>query len=233
MPTLTQFRLCPFSRSIRMLLGELRREVTLLDERPWEWRAEFLRLNPAGELPVMRLDGGEVLCGAYAISEYLAEEVAAVQEGGEGRNPVLPGNRLERAEVRRLVDWFHRKLHLEATDALLEEKVISRLRGSGGTAPDAGNLRAVRANLKYHLGYLDHLASQRRWLAGEEVTYADFAAAAHVSCADYLGEIDWSTLGAARGWYARVKSRPSVRAILAERVPGAPTPPIHYSDPDF
>ncbi|HZY20786.1 MAG TPA: glutathione S-transferase family protein, partial [Beijerinckiaceae bacterium] len=36
----------------------------------------------------------------------------------------------------------------------------------------------------------------------------------------------------AKDWYARVKSRPAFRAVLADRVPGM-TPASHYADLDF
>jgi glutathione S-transferase len=232
MPTLTHFRLCPFSRAIRMALAEARIEAELREERPWDWRRELLELNPSGALPVLELDGGEAVCGSYAISEYLDETIGAAEAGLPVTSP-FPGAVLVRAEVRRLVDWFHGKMHEEVTRHLIEEKVASRFKGAGSTGPDIEVLRAVRENLRYHLSYVEHLAAARRWLAGEEMTYADMAAAAHLSCADYLGEIDWSGIDAARGWYARMKSRSALRAILAERLPGAPNPPDHYADPDF
>ncbi len=230
MARLTHYRLCPFSRSVRLLLGELEIEVALAEERPWEWRRAFLALNPAGNLPVLELDDGLVLCGAYPISEYLGETVKAHPRDGLGV-PTFPGNPCERAEVRRLVDWFHRKLDEEATTHLLREKVYKRFQGGG--APDAAVMRAVARNLDYSLGLIDHLMAERRWLAGEELSFADLAAAGHISCADYLREIDWQRHPRAKLWYARMKSRPAMRAILKERVPGAAPPPEHYADPDF
>ncbi len=232
MPTLIHFRLCAFSRSIRLLLAEQRIEVEAREERPWEWRRELLDINPSGALPVLLLEGEPALCGSYVISEYLSETMTAGDLGLADCRP-LPGTATERAEVRRLVDWFHLRMQGDVTRHLLEEKVYARFHQGGGKVPDVEVLRAVRDNLKYHLSYLEHLAGQRRWLAGEELSFADLAAAGHLSVADYLGEIEWEGFEAARSWYARMKSRPSLRAILAERLPGAPTPPPHYADPDF
>lgn len=229
MHRLTHYRLCPFSRSIRLALAEIRLEVELDEERPWEWRPEFLALNPAGDLPVLALQGGPILCGAYAISEFVAEEVRV--HPADGRDvPLFPGNREERAEVRRLVDWFHRKFDREVTRELLIEKVYPR---KPGTMLDVAVLRAVRNNLRYHLSYIAWLADQRHWLAGEAMSFADLAGAAQLSCIDYLGEVPWETFPAAQLWYQRVKSRPSMRALLADRIPGVPPPPPHYADPDF
>jgi glutathione S-transferase len=228
MPKLVHFRLCPKSRSVRLALAELKIEAKLEDERPWEWRQEFLALNPAGELPVYVPDDGAPVCGAYAISEYLADSQAPAPA-----MPLFPGTPANRAEIRRLVDWFHGKLDRESSQPLIEEKVYSRFDAKGDRKPDAGVLRGARGNLRYHLGYLEFLTHDRNWLAGTEPSFADFCAAAHLSCLDYLDEIAWDERPALRHWYARMKSRPSLRALLAERVPGAPLPPAHYADPDF
>ena len=102
----------------------------------------------------------------------------------------------------------------------------------GGGSPDSAAIRTARANVKQHMRYTNWLAGTRPWLAGPRLTYADLAAAATLSILDYLGEIDWSDPAAARDWYARVKSRPSFRPLLADRVRGI-TPASHYADLDF
>ena len=230
---LTQYRLCPRSRSVRLALAEYGLEVTLVDENPWEWRHGFLAKNPAGELPVLEFDNGLTLCGAYSIAEFIAEEVQATPPQMSSKPaPLIPGNREERAEVRRLIDWFHGKMEREVTRELLYEKVYQRMRPSGGMAPDAEILRTARANLRYHMSYVSYLADARRWLAGDDMSFADFAAAAHFSTLDYLGEVVWTEYPEAKSWYQRVKSRPAFRTLLADRVPGTP-PPIAYTDLDF
>ena len=229
--TLTHFRLCPHSRSIRLALGELRLDAAFVEEQPWAWQAAFLALNPAGELPVLSLDTGESLCGAYAISEYLAEasadaaterEVMLLFTGGPG----------QRAEVRRLVDWFHNKFYREVTRELLAEKVYTRLNPDNGAPPDPGVLRVAIANLRYHLSYIGYLSHERGWLAGDLMSFADLAAGAHLSVIDYLGDVPWPDYPAAMAWYQRLKSRPSMRPILADRLPGMP-PPDAYADLEF
>ena len=231
MHTLTHFRLCPRSRAVRIALAEIGIAPELVEERPWEWRPDFLALNPAGELPVLALEGGLVLCGSYAITEYFAGMLENMQKDGRPA-PLFHGSLAERAEQRRLVDWFHGKLDREATRELLHERVYGHLMGEGGHTPDTEALRAIRANLRYHLSYVNHLAHERRWLAGDEMSFADLAAAAHLSAIDYLGEIRWDDYTAAKSWYARVKSRPSFRPLLADRLPGIAPAPV-YTDLDF
>ena len=234
MHTLTQFRLCPFSRAVRLALAEQSIEVELVEERPWEWRPEFLALNPAGELPVLQIEGGPALCGAYAISEYLAEgEPAPAAESHDVEAfPLFPGDRAERAETRRLVDWFNGKFYREVTHELLQEKVYARLQPHAAFTPDVDFLRAIRTNLRYHMSYITYLADRRRWLAGEELSFADLAAAAHLSTVDYLGEVPWDEFAIAKVWYARLKSRRAFRTLLADRVPGT-IASAHYADLDF
>jgi glutathione S-transferase len=232
MSLLTHFPLCPHSRSIRMALAELDITFDLAEERPWDWRPAFLALNPAGDLPVLQLSDGLVLAGAYAISEYLGEMVrqAPVEER---LKDLFPGTPEDRAEVRRLASWFHGKLDGEVTRELLRERLHARLRADRpGHVPDAELMRALRSNLRYHLSYVSYLADQRRWLAGDDMSFADLAAAAHLSCLDYLDEVPWDKHPAARHWYQRLKSRPSFRPLLADRAPGVP-PPLHYGDLDF
>ncbi|MDQ8698818.1 glutathione S-transferase family protein [Hyphomicrobium sp. LHD-15] len=231
MNTLTHFRLCPKSRSIRLALAEIGVETELAEERPWEWRETFLALNPAGELPVLALEGGLILCGAYAISEHFASLLQDREKEGRPA-PLFPGRIEQRAEQRRLVDWFHGKLDREVTRELLYERVYGHLTPYRSHGPDPDALRAIRANLRYHLGYVNHLAHERRWLAGDDMSFADMAAAGHLSSIDYLGEIPWEEYPSAKSWYARMKSRPAFRALLADRMPGISPAPV-YANLDF
>jgi glutathione S-transferase len=233
MHTLTQFRLCPFSRAVRLALAEQSIDVELVEERPWEWRPEFLALNPAGELPILHLEGGPDLCGVYAISEYLAEGTPPSPDADEDEAfPLFPGDRLQRAETRRLVDWFNGKFNREVTHELLQEKVYARLQPAAAATPDVDFLRAIRTNLRYHMSYISYLADRRRWLAGDDLSFADLAAAAHLSSVDYLGEVPWEEFAVAKVWYARLKSRRAFRTLLADRVPGT-TVSAHYANLDF
>jgi glutathione S-transferase len=171
---------------------------------------------------VLAEDSGLTLSGDYAITEYLEE---AYEE------PAMLGRaKVERAEVRRLIAWFDGKFHREVTQHLLEEKFTKRLYGRGG--PESNALRAGKANIHVHLHYISWLIDRRNWLAGEEISAADLAAAAHLSCLDYLGDVPWDEHPVAKEWYARLKSRPSFRPLLADHWPGT-HPPAHYANLDF
>jgi glutathione S-transferase len=226
MPVLYHAPLDPNSRFIRLAMGELQMEAEFVEERPHERRREFLILNPAGEIPVLVEHDGQVVPGAGVIAEYLDETRGLVL----GDRRLLPEDPATRVEVRRLIHWFTVKFHAEVSEPLVHEKVGKRQ--SGGGAPDPATLRAARANIRYHLKYLGHLLHQRNWLAGDRLTYADLAAAAHLSAVDYLGDVPWDEDEAAKHWYQRLKSRPSFRPLLAERLRGL-TPAPEYADLDF
>ena len=215
--------LSPTSRKVRIVLREKNLEFELRSEKVWERRPEFLAINPAGLVPVLVEENGATLADSVAITEYIDE---AYREPF----PLLPEDRLARAEARRLVAWFDQKMGHEVTRNLVNEKLMKRFLGRG--EPNSAAIRAGKENLKTHLDYIGFLAERRKWLGGDDYSLADIAAAAQVSCVDYLGDIPWDDYPAAKEWYVRVKSRPSVRPLLADHIPGAPPPP-HYADLDF
>ena len=213
--------LSPFCRKIRLVLAEKGIEVELVEEAPWEKRMDYLRQNPSGKVPMLKIDG-RTLAESSAIFEYL-EEVYPDP-------PLLPDTPAERAEARRLHAWFDDKFHQEVTVNLLYERVYKRLSRTGH--PESGRIKLGSRNIKYHLDYIGWLMEGRRWLAGDKLSIADFAAAAQLSSLDYVGDVDWSRSQSLKDWYAKVKSRPAFRSLLADLVPGF-TPPSHYADLDF
>ena len=222
MRTLYHFWLSPGARKVRLILKEKNLEFELKIERSWERRPEFLALNPAGETPVLVEADGTVLADSAAIAEYL-EEVYPDR-------PLIGLDPVQRAETRRLVGWFDGKFNVEVTQNLVEEKMTKRLLGQG--QPNSATIRAGSANLRQHLDYIGWLVERRNYLAGDQFSLADIAAAAHLSAIDYLGDVPWESFESAKEWYARVKSRPSFRLLLADHIPGA-APPKHYADLDF
>jgi glutathione S-transferase len=229
MLTLLHYPLCPASRAVRLALAETGAETAFVEVKPWTIGRELLNLNPAGSLPVLTIDGRS-LCGAMPIAEFLAETTAP--RGTQSRRPALwPGNPFERAEARRIAEWFLAKFDAEVSQYLLEEKLykpMSRRR----TSPDLGTIRASRSNMRYHISYVSFLSDQRKWLGGDHMSFADLAASAQLSVMDYIGEISWGDFPEAKAWYARMKSRPSFRPLLAERIPGF-NPPQSYANLDF
>lgn len=222
MRTLFHFWLSPYCRKVRLALAEKKLSFSLVLERPWERREGFMILNPAGEVPVL-VEDNNIVSDSTAICEYLEEVYMDL--------PLLGNTQPStRAEVRRLTAWFDRKFNREVTVNLVGEKVSKRL--IGVSEPDSRAIRAGQANIHTHLEYIEWLTERRRWLAGNSLSLADLAAAAHLSAVDYIGDVPWERHQGAKDWYMRMKSRPSFRSLLHEQIPGIP-PVYHYSDPDF
>lgn len=230
MLTLFHHPLLASSRFVRLAFGEFGEDLALIEEKPWMRRKEFLSLNPAGSLPVLLAEGDVAIVGASVIAEYVDETRGPFQR----EKRLFAEDPFSRAEIRRLVDWYLGKMETEVTRHLVRERAFKPVMPSaqGGGSPDAAAIRVARANLKPHLKYTNWLAGTRNWLAGERISYADLAAAGALSVLDYLGEIDWAEHAAARDWYVRIKSRPSFRTLLSDRVSGL-SPVSHYADLDF
>ncbi|HHL22664.1 MAG TPA: glutathione S-transferase family protein [Aliiroseovarius sp.] len=220
MNRLYHFPLSPACRKVRLSLAEKKIEVELVEERYWERNTEFLRRNPAGKVPVLQM-GSRTMAESAAICEYIEEQ--------NPEPPLMPGRAEGRYEVRRLVGWFDDKFQHEVTANLLYERVHKKIMGM---SPDSRNIKEGARAIKYHLDYMGWLLDQRRWLAGDTMTLADFAAAAHLSALDYVSDVDWNRNANVREWYAKIKSRPAFRSLLADNLPGFPAPP-HYADLDF
>jgi glutathione S-transferase len=227
MPKLLHFTLDPYSRRTRLALAEYGAACQLAEERPWAPSQSLVDLNPAGLVPVVIDESGLAICGIEAVGEYLEETRGTAKS-------LLPGNAVARAEIRRLVAWFDVKFYTEVTEPLLTEKVMRRFLSSseGGGAPDMSRVRQAISNLKSHLDYLAYLVEERSWLAGEELSLADLAAAAHLSAIDYLGDLPWAEHAVVKSWYQRIKSRPSFRSLLQDSLPAMPASAT-YSDLDF
>lgn len=230
MLTLFHHPMSSASRFIRLVLNEYGVATNLIEEHEWARRREFLSLNPAGSLPVLLAERETPLSGAIVICEYLDETRGNLRRDQQ----LFPENPLERAEVRRLNEWFLCKFESEVTRHIVRERIYKREMplAMGGGSPDSQTLRNARANIRPHLQYLNWLTATRDWISTTHMTYADLAAAASLSVLDFMGEIDWTDSPAARDWYMRIKSRPSFRPLLNDRIRGL-APSAHYADLDF
>lgn len=227
MVQLIHFSLCPQSRTARLLLGEYGIDASLAEEKPWEWRAPFLAVNPGGNLPVLLLENAAI-CGIYPISEYLLETNPFTPE--EIAPELLPQEPEARAETRRMVDWFHVKFLQEVWSYIAYERIENPFVHRQPPNPEA--IRAATANMHNHMAYLSRLLEERYWIGGDHISLADITAAAHLSCLDFLGDIRWEKAPLVKNWYARIKSRPSFRTLLHDTYPGI-IPPAHYTNLDF
>ena len=225
MRTLFHWSFDPASRQARIALAETKLKVKLETVSPWAPPEDFTQRCIEGRPPALidhTQDNAHLIAGARAICEY-AHDIST-------KLPLMPQGAFARAEMRRLCDWFDIRLSDEVHSFILGERMEKAINGGG--APDAELLQHGRQNLDFHLSYLNWLLEQRTWIAGEQFSLADIAAGAHLSCLDYFSEIQWKQYPRVKIWYQTFKSRPSMREILKDRLPGQ-LPPRHYSNLDF
>ena len=225
MRRLHNFQLSPPCRKVRLVLGEKKLAFESISERPWESRAgDLVNHDPSAQLPVLIEEGDVAISDSQAIVEYIEETHPAP--------PLMPKHPADRAEVRRLAAWFDRFFFDEVSSVVVREKLFKRYRAHGQSREP--NLQALRASLealRVHLEFIGKLAESRDFLAGA-MSVADFTAAAHLSCVDYFGDVPWDDYPRASEWYARLKSRPCFRPLLADLLPGFPPAP-EYANLDF
>lgn len=224
MRTLYHYPLCPYSRKIRLILAEKKLDFELEMERFWERRPEYLQLNPTGQVPTLQELNGSIIADSFAICEYLEEAYP--------ERSLIPGNLSQKAEVRRLVAWFDDKFAREVSLNLIVEKTVRRHIKSSSGGPNSNAIRLSKSYVNHHLDYISWLVDRRKWIAGDDLSVADLAAAAHLSSIDYLGDVPWDKHEPAKEWYMRLKSRPSFRSLLTDRIPGI-QPVSHYAELDF
>ena len=221
MVLLVHHSISPQSRKVRLIMAEKKMLFVLKEEEPWNISPDIRKINPSGDLPVLIFDGN-VISGNYAITEYLEES-----------NPqykLMPTDVKERAEVRRLMDWFDTKFYNEVYKYVVAEKIIKRFQFK--LAPNSKVLKVGLNNLRFHMEYIDYLADKNNYIAGKNLSLADLTIAAHLSILDYLGDISWSEYKNAKLWYAKIKSRPSFKDIFKDNIRGIP-PSANYTNLDF
>ncbi|RYE06188.1 MAG: glutathione S-transferase family protein [Rickettsiaceae bacterium] len=219
---LYHYPLCPLSRQIRVILKELNVIFSIVKEDYWLNNKDFLKINPAGNLPVLTELSNHNISGIYPIMEYINDEYSELH--------LMKGNSIAKAEIRRLFYWFNDKFYTEVTNILIDEKIIRLISRIG--SPRTEYIKIAKNNLSIHLNYLSNLLQTRGMLSGESLTIADIAAACQISVIDYFGEINWNNWPQVQLWYSTIKSRPSFRPILQDHIPGF-TPSTVYADLDF
>lgn len=220
---------CPFSRKIEFFLDENGLDFQVIDVKYWLRKPDFIRLNPAGEVPVLRnVETGDIICDSFLICSYIDEMEEKSEESSyfDFIGNILP----EKYEIQRLHMWFDKKFYNEVTKYIIEETFLNSMNGNKDT--NMIKINVASANLERHIKYMEYLLSKRKWLACEVFTIADMAAAAQLSVLDYQGYIDWEKYKKLKEWYITVKSKKGFRRILYEKIPGF-KPSKYYSELDF
>ena len=213
MRRLTHHLLSPPSRFARLMIAEKRLACDLAAPE-----------DGTDHLPAfVDLDGARVV-GLWAIVDHL--------EGAYPDHPLAPEDAAARAETLRFLDWAMGPLHDGVVRRIVYEKASPRFTGASvQRTPDMVVIRAGREALRPALTAIGLAGETNGYLASRECTLGDLAVAANLSALDYFGEVPWAEFPAAAEWYVRLKSRPSFRSLLADRIPGQP-PAAHYAELD-
>ncbi|KJV71012.1 glutathione S-transferase, C-terminal domain protein, partial [Orientia tsutsugamushi str. UT76] len=200
------YPLCPFSRQLRIILKEVDSVFTLIKEEFWLKKKEFITLNPNGKLPVLIETSGLVVYDIFTIIEYLREI--------EPNFHFICNEPEKNVAIRKLFTWFNDKFYHEVTKIILDEKLIKFLKNYG--SPRSDLLKIAKTSQKAHFNFIANLLQSNSYLAGDQVTIADIAAASHISVIDYFNEVVWDYYPSVKNWYVLIKSRPSFKPLLQD-----------------
>lgn len=224
MRKLYQYPLSGLSRAVRIILAEKHLDYEMVYETPWDPSDELIDYCISGDVPVLVDTSGTVVYGSSAIREYLDEIYPEVR--------LVNGDYHQKAEERKIADWFNYTFYRDAYYPIIKEKILKRFVKDMDRRPDPACIRAASAKLNNHMEYISWLIDRRNWLAGKDFSIADITAASLVSVLDYLGFVRWEKFDLAKEWYVRIKSRPSFRTILQDNLPQVP-PAKDYANLDF
>lgn len=223
---LVYYNFCPFSRASRIALLEKQISFSLDNINPWESFDDDVIVSSVSNIPMIveELEANKKIniFSTPAIYEYL-EDINA-------EAPLYDNSLFINAEIRRIISWMDVDFFNTVSSKLIEEKIIKRIKNR--EFPNSVEIKSAYDNLSYHMEYLDYLTSKRKWMAGNSFSMADICVASHVSILDYLGDIRWNEYPNAKDWYVKIKSRPSFRELLEDRI-GNIIPSSNYKNLDF
>ena len=220
MNKLFHYFLCPSSRFIRIILNEKKVDCNLFIEDFSNPSEDYLFKNPGGFFPTLNTSSNENIVGSLVIVEYL-------------QNLMLPPKFMIKEnenEIRRLLFWFETNFKNEVIIPLLKEKVFKRFEKN--SVPSSFVIRTARSNLKYHMQYFNYLIKENDFFIDDNLSYVDLYYGASLTVLDYIDELTFFDYEKLKNLYSIIKSRPSFKKILADRIVGV-NPHSNYLKLDY
>jgi glutathione S-transferase len=154
---------------------------------------DYLAINPMGKVPAL-CDGDLMLWESNAICLYLADRA--------GDTPFYPANPKVRADIARWLFW-EAGTWGQVIEVFTHENVRKPMLGIG--APDLARVAAAEEQLKPLLQLLNDQLANRKFLAGDNVTLADFVVA---GAATYVerGRIPINDYPNVKAWWDRINA---------------------------
>jgi glutathione S-transferase len=219
---LYHYPLCPLSRQIRFLLLEKKIEFESVIENYWQKSNSFPEVSPASGIPILSTESGAI-SDANAIYEY-------IEESHKDERNLLGNDYIARANSRRIATCFNGSFFHLVSKPVIMQRIVSFTNNSA--APNSAVIRQTREDVKYFIDYIAYLLKKNQYLSGRELSMADIVAASHLSVLDYFGDVPWEFNIHTKEWYSIIKSRPSFKSFLKDRISGFP-PAKHYDVLDF
>ena len=208
MYVLHHYFLCPSSRFARVCLDEKKIKFKLQIENYWNPQTNFLLMNPGAFFPVLFVEENKYIVGSNVIVEFLEEF----------KNTLSLLDEKNRYEIKRMINWFEYIFKKDVVEPILHEKIFKRFEEKKN--PDSKNIRKALENLKFNLSYFEYLIGDNDYIAGDKITYADIFFACSISVLDYLDELNFRNFDKVKDLYFKIKSRPSFKNILKDRIVG-------------
>ncbi len=158
---------------------------------------DFLKLNPYGKIPVL-VEDGKVLFESCIINEYLDEKYPTP--------PLMPNDPYLRARGRVLTDYAINYTHAPYWDLRGEMRKPAAER-------DPKIIDEKRRGLRDLLQYLEAALGDQAFFLGK-LSLTDIAILPRLLRAESYGALPTPSLPRLGAWLERMKTRPSVDAIL-------------------
>ena len=190
---------------VRLALAQLEipHELIEIDILQGETRTpEFLAMNPSGHVPLLEVAPGRHIAESNAILWYIA-----------GSTPLVPDNRIERAEMLQWMFFEQHSLEPNLGAAYFWLTLVKGGRELQQHAFEDWMEEGYRA-----LGVMENHLAGHRFVAADRYTIADIALYAYTHLA-HSCDYDLSRFPAVRAWLRRVAEQP--RHIAMEWQPMA------------
>lgn len=165
---------------------------------------EYLEMNPNAVVPTL-VEDGFVLWESNVILRYLAAGHAA-------GTPLWPDDLRQRANIDRWMDWLQTTLGPPMTPVFW---------GLVRTAPEQRDWTSIHANaekLAKLYGILDRVLGLHPYVAGPDLTPADFAIGVHAHRYMEFWDIEKPALPNLAAWYGRLLELPAYKQHIAVKM---------------
>jgi len=154
---------------------------------------DFLAINPKGYVPVLEMDGGEVLTEGTAIMQYLADQKPA-------SGLIAATGTLARYRVLEMLGFINSEIH-KTYSPLFNPKTPAETREQCTT------------NLLKRYGLVERALAGKSYLFGEQFSVADAYLFTVTNWANFV-KLDLADFPNLLAFQARVAARPAVQAAM-------------------